>query len=90
MVQGLCERCKTNKQENKGKKYGYRKICGICYKAKRKGDSCEGCSFVAKHSCQLDIHHIDENHFNNDPTNLQTLCANCHRLRHSKNFSGIF
>jgi 5-methylcytosine-specific restriction endonuclease McrA len=30
--------------------------------------------------CQLDAHHVDGNHENNDPTNIQTLCANCHRL----------
>jgi 5-methylcytosine-specific restriction endonuclease McrA len=33
------------------------------------------------HSCQLDVDHIDGDHDNNDPENLQTLCANCHRLK---------
>jgi 5-methylcytosine-specific restriction endonuclease McrA len=30
---------------------------------------------------QLDVDHIDGNHANDDPSNLQTLCANCHRLK---------
>lgn len=42
---------------------------------------CEHCGFVAIHRCQLDVDHIDGNHFNNDTSNLQTLCANCHRLK---------
>ncbi|OYW72998.1 MAG: hypothetical protein B7Z37_23290, partial [Verrucomicrobia bacterium 12-59-8] len=27
----------------------------------------------------LEVDHIDGNHKNNDPSNLWTLCANCHR-----------
>ena len=46
-----------------------------------KKDHCEECGFVAIHSSQLDIDHIDGNHSNNDEENLQTLCANCHRLK---------
>lgn len=42
---------------------------------------CERCGFVPEHLCQLDVDHIDTNHDNNDPSNLQTLCANCHRLK---------
>lgn len=41
---------------------------------------CTQCGFVPKHVCQLDIHHLDGNHNNNAEENLQTLCANCHRL----------
>ena len=44
-----------------------------------KRTTCELCAFTG-HPCQLDVHHLDGNHRNNDPTNLQTLCANCHRL----------
>jgi hypothetical protein len=29
----------------------------------------------------LDVDHIDANHYNNDPHNLQTLCACCHRYK---------
>ena len=44
-------------------------------------DYCEHCGFLPKHPCQLDVDHIDGNHFNDDPSNLQTLCANCHRFK---------
>lgn len=42
---------------------------------------CERCGFVPEWVGQLDVDHIDGNHNNNDPTNLQILCANCHRLK---------
>lgn len=44
-------------------------------------DSCEKCGFKAVHRCQLDIDHKDGNNANDAPENLQTLCANCHRLK---------
>ena len=53
--------------------------------AKYKKDYCEECGFVAVHRSQLDIDHIDGNHSNNSLSNLQTLCANCHRLKTQKN-----
>ena len=28
--------------------------------------------------CQLDLDHIDGNHFNANPENIQTICKNCH------------
>ena len=42
---------------------------------------CERCGFVPEHECQLDVDHKDANHSNNDPSNHQTLCACCHRLK---------
>jgi 5-methylcytosine-specific restriction endonuclease McrA len=42
---------------------------------------CSRCGFKASRNCQIDIDHIDGNHANNDPSNLQLLCANCHRLK---------
>jgi hypothetical protein len=42
---------------------------------------CERCNFIPEHRCQLDVDHIDGNNKNNDPSNLITLCANCHRLK---------
>lgn len=58
---------------------------------------CTSCGFQPTHSCQMDWDHIDGNCQDNDPKNLQLLCANCHRLktwlnrdfassRHSKQF----
>lgn len=47
------------------------------------GPSCERCGFHPKHPCQMDVHHKDGDHKNNDPSNLETLCANCHRLEHA-------
>jgi hypothetical protein len=58
--------------------------CGSCYNngyTRFKKDYCEECGFVAIHRVQLDVDHIDGNHMNNDESNLQTLCANCHRLK---------
>jgi len=46
------------------------------------GGICSRCGFVPELLCQLVIHHIDHNHRNNDPVNLQTLCHNCHHLFH--------
>lgn len=45
-------------------------------------DRCERCGFVPEAYCQLTVHHLDKNHKNNDPLNLQTLCHNCHNLVH--------
>lgn len=42
---------------------------------------CERCNFVPVHIGQLDVDHKDGNKLNNDPNNLETLCANCHRLK---------
>ena len=53
----------------------------LSYK-KYKKKVCELCGFIAIDKCQLDVHHVDGNHHNNDPNNLKTLCANCHRLIH--------
>ena len=50
------------------------------YHAYRK-DYCEQCDFKPVHISQLDVDHIDGDRFNNDPDNLRTLCANCHRLK---------
>ena len=32
---------------------------------------------------QLEVDHIDGDHSNDSPDNLQTLCANCHRIKTS-------
>lgn len=57
---------------------------------KYKDSYCIRCGFIPEDSCQLDVDHIDGNHSNNEPDNLQTLCANCHRLKskHNGDFVG--
>ena len=76
-----------NLAEQKGTdRYGktrYRSRCTNCRKTgqRYKKDHCERCGFVAEDSVQLDVDHIDNNPSNNDTLNLQTLCANCHRLK---------
>ena len=67
---GSAERKEFNRKRSL-KRYPHRKYLKEC---------CEICGFTG-HPCQLDVDHIDQNHSNNDPANLQTLCANCHRLK---------
>lgn len=42
---------------------------------------CSLCGFIPEDSCQIDVDHINGNHHDNDKSNLQALCANCHRLK---------
>lgn len=85
---GLTSRCKFCKSESERIRYSnpeYRaknrsRPHGKYYKLHKKS-TCEKCSFVPEDICQLDVDHIDGNKYNNDPSNLQTLCANCHRLK---------
>lgn len=87
---GICPVCRWRNLEKHHRKAlgrgrdGYRTMCQPCrvrpYTRNKKG-YCEDCGFVAEHPVQLDVDHIDGNHENNDSTNLQTLCANCHRLK---------
>ena len=68
----------------------WKNLCNSCHLARKRGwpafnmhrkSVCERCGFIPEDSCQLDVDHIDGNKFNGDPSNLQTLCANCHRLK---------
>lgn len=46
-------------------------------------DACELCGYETRDPTlrrDLDVHHLDGNHENNDSSNLQTLCPPCHRL----------
>lgn len=82
-------RCKQNANgiRNRGKRsinffdlHSKSQIGKYIYR-KYKKDCCEKCGFIPIHKCQLDVDHVDGNHKNNNPDNLQTLCANCHRLK---------
>ena len=45
-----------------------------------RGRKCENCGLEEwlGQPINLEIHHIDGNHYNNDLSNLQLLCPNCH------------
>ena len=62
----------------------YKRVCVSCHREPyrvAKAPTCSLCGFVPVWLGQLDVDHIDGNHANNSPENLQTLCANCHRLK---------
>ncbi len=48
---------------------------------------CSRCGFQAQEIAQMDVHHKDEDRTNNHKSNLESLCACCHRLRHVPNKS---
>ncbi len=84
--QGLCK-C-GNKQTSSGLYKGrqiFKRICWQCKQHKNRNYTkltyCQVCGFEAKIQMQLDVDHIDGDHTNEDPSNLQTLCANCHRYK---------
>lgn len=92
-VRGICITCGVNPQTSQGNGK-YRAVCMGChvrrYKHKQaytkfKQATCVRCNFIPEHSCQLDVDHIDGNRDNNNEDNLQTLCANCHRLKTLQN-----
>jgi 5-methylcytosine-specific restriction endonuclease McrA len=72
--------------ENKGMSIGQWTNSFHIYRKYRK-DYCENidgriggnkCTATIVYEGQLQVDHIDGNPTNNDPSNLQTLCANCH------------
>ena len=79
-----CLVCKKKFKYKVNKKF-CRRICKQKNNAhpyiKYKKDTCEICNFIPKHRCQLDVDHINGIHSDNRVSNLQTLCANCHRLK---------
>lgn len=62
----------SKKHGNRYRRSSYREHVKSC---------CDMCGFVPILMIQLDVDHIDGDHSNNNPENLQTLCANCHRLK---------
>lgn len=42
------------------------------------------CKMCGTQKGQIDIHHIDGNHRNNDIKNLTVLCASCHGITHKR------
>jgi len=45
--------------------------------------ACERCGYN-EHTLILGVHHKDRNRKNNDLSNLEVLCPNCHSLEHAK------
>ena len=86
MERPICVICGKG-AESRGRVKGiqhFRKLCSQCkkhtYKQHKRG-WCARCGFIPDWLGQLDVDHIDGDKSNNDPSNLQTLCANCHRLK---------
>jgi 5-methylcytosine-specific restriction endonuclease McrA len=51
---------------------------------------CQNCGLIPTLSCVLQVDHIDSDRTNNNPDNLQTLCANCHAVKtHLDHHSGV-
>jgi len=101
----LCSVCGQTKIKlrDKNRPISSRYRCKAVYKrniinsqypyAVHKKNNCQKCGFIPVHISQLDVDHIDGDRWNNDPSNLQTLCANCHRLKthlSGDSNSGIF
>ena len=82
-----CGNLQESKGRIKGRQY-FGRYCTTCRKSRARFNfimkhesKCFKCGFIAEHRCQLDVDHIDGNHLNNDESNFQILCANCHRLK---------
>jgi hypothetical protein len=99
-IQGLCifPGC-TCKQVSKGKQslgiyVGEQRFDPFCQKHKTGGqgylkfkkDQCEfpGCIFIALNKGELDVHHWDEDRYNNNESNLITVCPTHHRIIHKR------
>lgn len=86
----LCEECGVNPKRKKGYTLKgtqrYDKVCRLCHRIntsgpwlKYRGESCEECGYTPMFTRSLDVHHRDGDKTNNDPSNLKTVCATCHR-----------
>jgi len=75
--------CSTRQRSRGISKGKWPEEAGYHQRKKMKKDHCEmeGCSYPISGHYQLELDHIDGDWRNNDPSNLQTLCCNCHRLK---------
>lgn len=96
----ICGPIRVKLRDSRKKKLNSKWRCATPHKASmirfsypyrlHKKDHCERCNFIPEHPSQLDVDHIDGNSKNNDVSNLQTLCANCHRLKTYINQDGSY
>ena len=84
----ICKRCKKRRwppSEEARKRKNRKKTIARALKERpylvHRKDKCEECGFIPTVISQLAVDHIDGNHKNNEITNLQTLCHNCHALK---------
>lgn len=86
----LCNSCQESPKRFKGYNSSgnprYDSLCNTCHMAKyrrkhlqHRGDACDYCGYKPLWLRALDVHHRDGDNSNNDPDNLLTLCATCHR-----------
>ena len=61
----------------------YRSQCSKCREAARKypTNKCEKCGLLNDGTGNIDRDHIDGNRSNNDFSNLQALCKECHKVK---------
>lgn len=61
------------------------------YLREKYNDSCSSCGWnkinKVTNTIPLEVNHIDGNHTNYNPTNLEILCPNCHSL--TQNYKGL-
>lgn len=48
--------------------------------------SCEICGATK----DLEVHHKDKNHSNNNPSNLMTVCSSCHQRVHNQSLTSLY
>jgi 5-methylcytosine-specific restriction endonuclease McrA len=85
-MRGVCEAdgCKSL-ASLRGRRNGvpyYKRISNIV--------ACSACGFVPQNACQMDRDHVNGDHSDNRPDNIQILCANCHRLKTYTRREGYF
>ena len=79
---GCCNKCGGYRRKprcNAHSPHNYK--LRMLYKKYRKTE-CEICGIDKKQVRALTVHHIDHNRENNDPSNLMTLCRDCHDNEH--------
>jgi len=77
-----------SKHDNRNGEWRYKKYCRNCMRLRKIGyvkkTKCE--NEKCGHKCEFQFHmlevdHIDDDRNNNVSNNLQTLCANCHKIK---------